>query len=110
MLVAGGDGLTHAHARDLPAHLAPGDVLVVNTSATVPAALPATTAAGRRLRLHLATSCDGGRWVVELRDSGERFAGGRAGDRLALPGGASATLRAPYLPGARLWLAELDTN
>jgi len=70
---------------------------------------PAATAAGRRLRLHLSTACDDGRWVVELRDGGERFAGGRAGDRLVLPGGASATLLAPYLSGARLWLAELDT-
>jgi S-adenosylmethionine:tRNA ribosyltransferase-isomerase len=109
MLVAGADGLTHAHARDLPAHLAAGDLLVVNTSATLPAALPAVGADGRRLRLHLSTSCDDGRWVVELRDGDERFAGGRAGDRLALPGGASATLLAPYLAGARLWLAELDT-
>jgi S-adenosylmethionine:tRNA ribosyltransferase-isomerase len=48
--------------------------------------------------------------VVELRAGGERFAGGRAGERLALPGGAHATLLAPYLPGARLWLAELDTG
>ncbi|MDP1847042.1 MAG: S-adenosylmethionine:tRNA ribosyltransferase-isomerase, partial [Solirubrobacteraceae bacterium] len=51
MLVADGDGLTHAHARDLPAHLAAGDVLVVNTSATVPAALAATAADGRALRV-----------------------------------------------------------
>jgi S-adenosylmethionine:tRNA ribosyltransferase-isomerase len=110
MLVAGGAGLTHAHARDLPAHLAAGDVLVVNTSATLPAALPAVAADGRRLRLHLSTACDDGRWVVELRDGGERFADGRAGDRVALPAGASAVLLAPYLPGARLWLAELDTH
>ena len=35
MLVASrGDGLAHARARDLPAHLRAGDVLVVNTSAT----------------------------------------------------------------------------
>ncbi|HEV2777459.1 MAG TPA: S-adenosylmethionine:tRNA ribosyltransferase-isomerase [Solirubrobacteraceae bacterium] len=110
MLVADGEGLTHAHARDLPAHLAAGDVLVVNTSATLPAALPATAADGRPLRLHLSTECDDGRWVVELREGDARFAGGRAGDRLALPGGASATLLAPYLSGARLWLAELETS
>jgi S-adenosylmethionine:tRNA ribosyltransferase-isomerase len=48
--------------------------------------------------------------VDELRAGGERFAGGRAGERLTLPGGARATLLVPYLPGARLWLAELDTG
>ena len=48
-----------------------------------------------------------GRWVVELRDGGARFAGGRAGETLALPAGARATLLAPYLTGARLWLAQL---
>lgn len=112
MLVASRDGgLTHARARDLPAHLCAGDVLVVNTSATLPAALPARRADGTALRLHLSTPCGaGGRWVVELRDGGERFAGGRAGERLELPGGAHATLLAPYLTGARLWLADVDTG
>jgi S-adenosylmethionine:tRNA ribosyltransferase-isomerase len=123
MLVATGDGLTHARARDLPAHLRAGDVLVVNTSKTLPAALPARRADGTILRLHLSTPAPGAdagppsaagapstraaRWIVELRRGGERFGGGRAGEILALPGGAHATLLAPYL-GQRLWLAELD--
>jgi S-adenosylmethionine:tRNA ribosyltransferase-isomerase len=110
MLVATRDGLTHARARDLPAHLRAGDVLVVNTSATLPAALPATRADGTALALHLSTPAGPGRWVVELRRDGERFAGGRARETLALPGAATATLLAPYLAGARLWLAELDTG
>ncbi len=111
MLVATGDGLIHARARDLPDHLRPGDIVVVNTSATLPAALPVQRADGTPLRLHLSTRAGGERrWVVELRAGGERFSGGRAGERLALPGDARATLLAPYLPGARLWLAELDTG
>jgi S-adenosylmethionine:tRNA ribosyltransferase-isomerase len=111
MLVATRDGLVHAQARDLPDHLRAGDILVVNTSATLPAALPVRRAGGTALALHLSTRCgDDGRWVVELRDRGARFAGGRSGERLALPGGAHATLLAPYLTGARLWLAELDTG
>ena len=113
MLVATDDGLAHARARDLPEHLCAGDLLVVNTSATLPAALPATRDDGTVLRLHLSTPCgvpNGSRWVVELRDDGERFAEGHAGERLALPGGASATLLAPYLTNARLWLADLDTH
>jgi S-adenosylmethionine:tRNA ribosyltransferase-isomerase len=111
MLVAtGGAGLVHARARDLPAHLRAGDVLVVNTSATLPAALPAHSPADGALALHLSTPQGPRRWVVELRRDGERFAGARAGETLALPGGASAKLLARRLPGARLWVAEIDTR
>jgi S-adenosylmethionine:tRNA ribosyltransferase-isomerase len=110
MLVARAGGLVHARARDLPAHLRAGDVLVVNTSATLPAALPARGADGTPLTLHLSTPDGPRRWVVELRHAGQRYGGGRAGETLALPAGASATLLAPYVVGARLWLAELDTG
>jgi S-adenosylmethionine:tRNA ribosyltransferase-isomerase len=114
MLVATGDGgLLHARAHDLPEQLRAGDVLVVNASATLPAALPARGADGTPLRLHLSTPEPrpaSARWVVELRRDGERFAGARAGDELALPAGGRALLLAPYLGGARLWLAEIDTG
>ncbi len=113
MLVAGGDGLLHAQARDLPEHLRAGDVLVVNTSATLPAALPARRADGSALGLHLSTpdaAGGAGRWIVELRRDGRRFAGARAGESLALPAGGRARLLAPYLTGARLWLSELSTG
>lgn len=114
MLVAaaGGARLAHARARDLPEHLRAGDVLVVNTSATLPAALPARRADGTRLVAHLSTPapCEpAGRHVVELRRDGARFGGGRAGEVLGLPAGRSATLLAPYL-GQRLWLADLDVG
>ena len=48
------------------------------------------------------------RWVVELRRGGARYRGASAGDRLPLPGGASAELLAPYLSPGRLWIAALD--
>jgi len=124
MLVATGDGLVHRQARDLPEQLRAGDMLVVNTSATLPAALPVRRADGTRLRLHLSTPdadrsrladprhapAPRERWVVELRRDGERFSAARAGEILDLPQSARATLLAPYLAGARLWLAELDTG
>ena len=47
------------HVRDLPAVLAPGDLLVVNTSATIPAALPARRADGTALQLHISTALPG---------------------------------------------------
>jgi S-adenosylmethionine:tRNA ribosyltransferase-isomerase len=112
MLVARGDGRpTHARARELPDFLREGDLVVINTSATLPAALPARGPDGAELELRLSTPLPGAgddRWVVELRAGPERFRGGRAGDALALPGCARATLETPYLTGARLWAARLE--
>jgi S-adenosylmethionine:tRNA ribosyltransferase-isomerase len=112
MLVARGDGrLVHARARDLPDFLRAGDLVVINTSATLPAALAAWRTDGTALQLRLSTPLPGAgddRWVVELRAGADPFRGGRAGDVLDLPGGARATLETPYLAGARLWAARLE--
>ena len=72
--------------------LAPGDVLVVNTSAVVPAALDArpAEAGGPDLRLHLSTEQPGGFWVVEPRrpaGAGTDRLVGTPPTRLVLPGG-----------------------
>jgi S-adenosylmethionine:tRNA ribosyltransferase-isomerase len=118
MLVASRAGIRHAAFLDLPDLLAPGDLLVVNTSATLPAALQVDRVGGPDLRIHLSTPLpeppgrswpDDGheRWVVELRAGAAAYAGGRAGDRLPLPGGGRAELLAPYLGGRRLWAARL---
>jgi S-adenosylmethionine:tRNA ribosyltransferase-isomerase len=100
--------IEHAQFRDLPRFLAGGDLLVVNTSATLPAALPATREDGRELMLHVATQAPhmpGDRWwVVELRDARHV----RAGERVSVGAGASFELAAPYAGGTRLWLARFD--
>jgi S-adenosylmethionine:tRNA ribosyltransferase-isomerase len=113
MMVArrSGGRLAHARVRDLPDFLRPGDLVVVNTSATIPAALPARRADGLELELHLSTPLPGapeGHWVVELRHGGQRFRAARAGDRLSLPARGRAELAAPYLAGSRLWAARLE--
>ncbi len=113
LLVARRDGraLVHDTFRGLPGHLRAGDLLVVNTSATLPAALPATRADGTAVDLHLSTpvpQASADRWVVELRRAGARFRSASAGERLALPGGGSAELLASYLSPGRLWVAALD--
>jgi S-adenosylmethionine:tRNA ribosyltransferase-isomerase len=113
MLVArGADGrLVHSRARDLPDFLRAGDLVVVNTSATLPAALPARRADGTELELRLSTPLPGAsddRWVVELRAGDEPFGDARTGETLALPVGAGARLEAPYLSGPRLWAARLE--
>ncbi|MEX2619082.1 MAG: S-adenosylmethionine:tRNA ribosyltransferase-isomerase [Egibacteraceae bacterium] len=60
--------VVHHRLTDLPALLAPGDLLVVNTSAMVPAALPATRPDGTVLRAHVSGPLQGQRrWLVELR-------------------------------------------
>jgi S-adenosylmethionine:tRNA ribosyltransferase-isomerase len=116
-----GGSLANATFRDLPSFLDPGDLLVVNRSATLPAAVKAQRLDGSALDVHLSTPVPepGGpaagrgavpsgavRWVVELRGGGRRLSDGRAGERLALPGGGRAELVAPYL-GTRLWVAAL---
>jgi S-adenosylmethionine:tRNA ribosyltransferase-isomerase len=103
-------GLVHARFRELPRFLSSGDLLVVNTSATLPAALDARFGE-RPLELRLSTPAPGDErhWVVELRTS-ERLPFPRPpiGARLALPGGAHAELLAPYAGGRRLALARLE--
>jgi S-adenosylmethionine:tRNA ribosyltransferase-isomerase len=102
-------GHTHTSFNDLPRFLEPGDVLVLNTSATVPAAVPADD--GLHL-LHLSTSLPGGLWLVELRlPEGFGTVPARVESPRVVPlaGGESAHLLAPYDPASpRLWFARLS--
>jgi S-adenosylmethionine:tRNA ribosyltransferase-isomerase len=111
MVARDGEPLVHARFGELPQHLRAGDLLVVNESATLPAALDARREDGAEIELHLSTpepATGGPRWVVELRRAGARFRGARAGDRIELPAGGSAELVAPYLSAGRLWIAALE--
>ena len=110
MVARAGSPLHHGRFADLPAHLRADDLLVVNESATLPAALRAVDPQGRVVTLHLSTPEPepGRNWVVELRRGDARYPGGRAGDVLSLPGGGRARLCAPYLGTGRLWVAALD--
>jgi S-adenosylmethionine:tRNA ribosyltransferase-isomerase len=108
------ESITHASFRDLPDFLRPGDLLVVNTSATLPAAVPVQRADGRTLlELRFATPAPetrgDGWWVVELRsaDGSAPFQRVREGERLALAGDRTIRIVAPYASGRRLWLARL---
>ncbi|HYC60441.1 MAG TPA: S-adenosylmethionine:tRNA ribosyltransferase-isomerase [Thermoanaerobaculia bacterium] len=104
MLVSDSDGsVTHAHFRELPRFLRGGDLLVLNTSATVPAALTAIRENGDEIALHWSTSLPAGLAVMEPRK-----VQGRAGETLTIPGGASVMLLAPYRGSQRLWVARFD--
>lgn len=97
------DRIVHARFVDLPRFLRPNDLLVVNDSATVPAALPAQRPNGSTIPFHLSTRLPGGLWLVEPRDGG-----GQDGETLSLPSGGTARLLIPYRDSARLWIARLD--
>ncbi len=114
----GGGRLEHARFADLPRFLEPGDLLVVNASATLPAAIAARRGAGELL-LHFATRAPGLAgdewWVLELRrpDGGRPArgsAGPRTGEILGLAGGGSVEIVAAYARGGRLWLARVETG
>ncbi len=95
-----------------PDYVNRGDVLVVNTSATINAAFDAG-----EITLHLSTPLSDNRWVVELRRNSWKgtapLLDAEAGQVISLPGNASAYLLEPYqhyrrsLNGVRLWVAEL---
>lgn len=119
MLVGRRDGTAVEHRRftDLPEVLRPGDVLVVNNSATLPAALAGRLPDGGPVALHLSSAQPDqrGSFLVELRRPapGEAAAyyppeesPARPGLRVALPGGGSAELVEAFT--ARLWYARLD--
>jgi S-adenosylmethionine:tRNA ribosyltransferase-isomerase len=117
LLVArrGTGALKHATFRELPEHLRAGDLLVVNVSATLPAAVPGTLGRrGERVELRFATAAPdlelhGSWWIVELRspDGARPHRGAAAGERVALPGQTDVELVAPYAGGTRLWLARI---
>jgi S-adenosylmethionine:tRNA ribosyltransferase-isomerase len=110
MLVAARhDGsVVHAEFRELPEFLDAGDVLVINTSATLPAALDARLGT-RLVELRVSTPAGDGNWVVELRTSaGRPFGRPPIGTTLSLPDGARAELLAPFAGGARLAVARLE--
>jgi S-adenosylmethionine:tRNA ribosyltransferase-isomerase len=93
------------HFRDLPEFLRAGDLLVLNTSATLPAALTALRQNGEEIALHWSTSLPGELSVVEPRK-----VEGQPGEVLSLPGGGRATLLTPYRDSRRLWIARLDID
>ena len=98
----------HARFRDLGQFLSPGDVLVVNTSATIAAAVDGRRPGGTPVTVHFSTALDDGSWLVELRPPGRATGPVRdasAGERVALPAGAVLTLQAAA--GGRLWRAQV---
>jgi S-adenosylmethionine:tRNA ribosyltransferase-isomerase len=112
------DAIEHARFSDLPRWLSPGDLLVVNTSGTLNAALSARTDDGDPFEIHLSTRLPGGFWSVEVREprghASIPFNHAVAGTTYRLPADGTATLLAPYplvasiRSRSRLWIAALQ--
>jgi S-adenosylmethionine:tRNA ribosyltransferase-isomerase len=117
LLVSNGDtDVEHATFSDLPQHLRAGDALVVNTSATIPAAIAAVGPDGRALRIHFSTELPGGLWLVEARlpvdNTTAPFTADLAGADVALAGGGHLHVLERFDGSQRLWLAtaHVDTT
>jgi S-adenosylmethionine:tRNA ribosyltransferase-isomerase len=97
-----------ARFSDLPRLLDAGDLLVVNTSATLAAAVPGQLD-GVDVVVHLSTPLDEDRWVVELRTAAlAPVAHGRVPAAVELPAGAALELLEPYRGSDRLAEARLE--
>jgi S-adenosylmethionine:tRNA ribosyltransferase-isomerase len=109
LLVAtrGEGALQHARFHQLGRFLRSGDLLVVNNSKTLPAALPGRLE-GRAVELRLSTPLGDGDWVVELRWSDlSPFERPPPGGHVELPAGAHAELVARFEASERLCVARL---
>jgi len=114
LLVATGGGIHHARFRDLPRFLRRGDLLVVTTSATLPAAIDGRRGRDEAVVVHFSTALDDGSWAVEVRPPG-RATGPlwdvQHGEHLVLAGGGQLDIAEPWPVAAaarsRLWRARV---
>jgi S-adenosylmethionine:tRNA ribosyltransferase-isomerase len=111
----GFDAPIHATFRSLPSFLEPGDLVVVNTSGTIPAAIDATLDDGRPIVVHVSTELPGGLWMIEPR----QLIDGGSTEPLSLPahattahlrGGLDLAFVRPAPASSRLWLAVVDDH
>jgi S-adenosylmethionine:tRNA ribosyltransferase-isomerase len=111
LLAAVGDTIDHARFTDLGDFLSAGDLVVVNTSLTLAAAVAGRRSSGRRVVAHLSTVLDDGSWLIELRpavDATGPLADVVVGERVALHGGGSLVAIEPV--GTRLWRSRLEID
>ncbi|TVZ00927.1 S-adenosylmethionine:tRNA ribosyltransferase-isomerase [Trebonia kvetii] len=110
LLVATATGMRHARFGQFGEFLAEGDLVVVNASATLAAAVDGDRA-GAPVEVHFSAELDDGAWVVEVRPAGTStgpVSGLRAGEVIGLADGVGLVLDGPRPAGQdRLWRAEL---
>jgi S-adenosylmethionine:tRNA ribosyltransferase-isomerase len=98
--------ISHHRFRKLPGLLLPGDLLVVNTTET----LPAQVRVSAELAVHFSSPRPDGSWLVELRQLKDKISipngRGTPGQSLILPGGAVLVLEGKET--SRLWRGRLS--
>lgn len=97
----------------LPKYVTAGDVLVINTSKTLPAAVPGCTSDGQEVVIHFSSPMPDGGWTVEVRTpAGFGTLPGPELDpqKIELPGGAHLNLLARVSGTARLWRASMQVG
>jgi S-adenosylmethionine:tRNA ribosyltransferase-isomerase len=112
MVSPGLDTPIHSTFRALPDFLKPGDLVVVNTSGPIAAAIDAALPNGATFVLHVSTELPGGLWMVEPR---QLVAGGATEPltldanavRIRVAGGTALDLLRPAPGSARLWIAAV---
>ncbi|HWM89582.1 MAG TPA: S-adenosylmethionine:tRNA ribosyltransferase-isomerase [Thermoanaerobaculia bacterium] len=111
LLISTERGHEHARFRDLPRFLAPGTLLVVNTSTTLPASLPARHAGLGPLIANISTPYGGGLYLVEFRWSASKPGPLplEAGDVMEIAG-LPARLVAPHPGLPRLWFVHVERD
>ncbi|MGI9015812.1 MAG: S-adenosylmethionine:tRNA ribosyltransferase-isomerase [Euzebya sp.] len=116
LLVASPGHTAHVRFADLDRFLRPGDAVVINTSATRPAAIQATHVSGPAV-VHMSTEHPDGSWTVELRrpDGSGPILDAGPGDVIALDGGGHVRLGSPSAAGpdgrgVRLWRASVTVS
>lgn len=115
LLVAADGTVTHTAFRDIARFLTDRDLLVVNTSPTMPAAIDGLLG-GERVTVHVSTPTPTGDWIVELRmpDQSGPVLDAAPGQSIGLVGGGEIELlrpddREPQNGSVRLWQAMVTS-
>jgi S-adenosylmethionine:tRNA ribosyltransferase-isomerase len=106
LMVSSREGITHHRFTDLPSLLRGGDLLVVNTSRTIPAAVRTGSS-----EIHFSGQLPDGAWLAEFRRASgktsipnDEFVPPSA---IELPGGAALSVASRF--SARLWKVRMST-
>jgi S-adenosylmethionine:tRNA ribosyltransferase-isomerase len=118
LLVARPNARTNSRFHQIGRYLRPGDLALVNTSATIAGALDGRRANGEPVVVHVSVGLDDGTWVIELRtspDAASRVRDAQAGETVSLAHGQVITLMDahpdPEIPnGSRLWRADVSVG
>ncbi|MEO8110925.1 MAG: S-adenosylmethionine:tRNA ribosyltransferase-isomerase [Ginsengibacter sp.] len=107
----------HTIFNHLTTFLKEGDVLVVNTSATIPSALPILLPNDKKGKLHFSTKLNDKQWLVEIREitgnKTKRWKEGKEEMVFHLPTLTAITLKQKFYKNDKwldLWIAEFNND